>query len=573
MATDRACAKFPAVWHRILAADTTRYELSSLRELDTGTSATPIELIRALKQRFPGTRHAHLLRLDGGRLGRLAPRRRRAAQAGQRGPAVARRRPALAEAGEICVRSAFLMDGYFEDPEATAAALRDGWFHTGDLGELDAEGYLSIVGPPEGRDPHRRRERHAGARWRRRCASIRRRGGRGGRRAGSAVGRDRVRGGGADGRRHADARRAAAPLRGRLAGFKKPRRLELVGALPRTAGHRPGAAGAARCSVGARPRVAHDGAPACACSRTCRSQLLEPVRQELSGRRAGTGADAGRSAGAERARRGAADARRGQPEPRRGRRARRALGAHLRHRRERLPLRGARRPAAHLLARRQRDPDRGVGAGRDARGREAAARDLDPRSRPRTGASRRSAACTGARSRWSDSAASARGGAARARRSACACARCGAATRRAPWPASRWCAISRALLADADHLVLAAPATPATRHLIDGDALAQREARPAPGQRGARRAGRSGGAARARSTTAASAWRRSTSWIPSRCPRATGSTRIRACGSARTSRGACPARFDVLIEPFLENLRRYRAGEPLQYQVDVASGY
>ncbi len=52
----------------------------------------------------------------------------------------------LSDAGEICVRSAYLMDGYFDDPAATAAALREGWFHSGDLGELDDEGYLRVVG-------------------------------------------------------------------------------------------------------------------------------------------------------------------------------------------------------------------------------------------------------------------------------------------------------------------------------------------------------------------------------------------------------------------------------------------
>ena len=38
------------------------------------------------------------------------------------------------------------MDGYFDAPEATADALRDGWYHTGDLGAIDDDGYLSIVG-------------------------------------------------------------------------------------------------------------------------------------------------------------------------------------------------------------------------------------------------------------------------------------------------------------------------------------------------------------------------------------------------------------------------------------------
>jgi fatty-acyl-CoA synthase len=50
------------------------------------------------------------------------------------------------ENGEVCIRSDLLMDGYFDQPDATAERLRDGWYHTGDLGSLDDEGYLSIVG-------------------------------------------------------------------------------------------------------------------------------------------------------------------------------------------------------------------------------------------------------------------------------------------------------------------------------------------------------------------------------------------------------------------------------------------
>lgn len=47
--------------------------------------------------------------------------------------------------GEVCVRGDVVMAGYYKDPEATAAVSALGWHHTGDLGYLDAEGYLHLV--------------------------------------------------------------------------------------------------------------------------------------------------------------------------------------------------------------------------------------------------------------------------------------------------------------------------------------------------------------------------------------------------------------------------------------------
>jgi acyl-CoA synthetase (AMP-forming)/AMP-acid ligase II len=49
------------------------------------------------------------------------------------------------EVGEIVARGTHISPGYFEQPEATAEAMRGGWFHTGDLGTVDEEGYFTIV--------------------------------------------------------------------------------------------------------------------------------------------------------------------------------------------------------------------------------------------------------------------------------------------------------------------------------------------------------------------------------------------------------------------------------------------
>jgi fatty-acyl-CoA synthase len=50
------------------------------------------------------------------------------------------------EKGEICVRGPGVFHGYWNNPEANAKALKDGWFHTGDLGHVDAQGFLYITG-------------------------------------------------------------------------------------------------------------------------------------------------------------------------------------------------------------------------------------------------------------------------------------------------------------------------------------------------------------------------------------------------------------------------------------------
>ena len=55
------------------------------------------------------------------------------------------RRFLAATRGEIVIRGTNVMKGYYKRPDATAEAFRNGWFHTGDIGVMDDEGYISIV--------------------------------------------------------------------------------------------------------------------------------------------------------------------------------------------------------------------------------------------------------------------------------------------------------------------------------------------------------------------------------------------------------------------------------------------
>jgi acyl-CoA synthetase (AMP-forming)/AMP-acid ligase II len=127
-------------------------ELRSLQLLAYGAAPMPVPLLRRGHELLGVDFHsgygmtelsgnAVFLDVAGHRRG-LAGDDALLATAGRPGPGVDLR---LADDGEILIRSPQVMAGYWEEPDATAAALVDGWMHTGDIGRFDAEGNLAIV--------------------------------------------------------------------------------------------------------------------------------------------------------------------------------------------------------------------------------------------------------------------------------------------------------------------------------------------------------------------------------------------------------------------------------------------
>ncbi len=139
------------------AAADSPYDLSSLKEIYAGGAARPPDQVKKITDSFKGssagigyglTETNALGTVNAGAFYLAKP-----GSAGQPVPAVTDFRIvdeqggelAAGERGEVCIRSPANVRGYWNKPEATAAAFRDGWFHSGDVGYIDEEGFLYIV--------------------------------------------------------------------------------------------------------------------------------------------------------------------------------------------------------------------------------------------------------------------------------------------------------------------------------------------------------------------------------------------------------------------------------------------
>lgn len=148
----------PAIFQTLLARpDRTDHDLSSLRLAVTGSANVPVELVVAMRDvlRFDRVVTGYGLTEASGiatmcrhdddpeTIARTAGRAVPGVELRVVGPDGATLPPG--QDGEVVLRGYNVMSGYWEDPDATAATIKDGWLHTGDIGRLDERGNLTIT--------------------------------------------------------------------------------------------------------------------------------------------------------------------------------------------------------------------------------------------------------------------------------------------------------------------------------------------------------------------------------------------------------------------------------------------
>ena len=150
---------YPTMLRRVLneVKDVSAFDLASLRLIITGGEPAPLPVIRGILERFPQAGFVNNYgSTEGGPITTfLAPEDslRKIGSVGKEAFAMEVRiadehdRPLPAgQIGELLVRGPFVCRGYWNRPELTAESSRDGWWHTGDLGFRDDEGFITISG-------------------------------------------------------------------------------------------------------------------------------------------------------------------------------------------------------------------------------------------------------------------------------------------------------------------------------------------------------------------------------------------------------------------------------------------
>jgi long-chain acyl-CoA synthetase len=144
----------PSMIQMLLAMPLEDYDLSSLKQVISGASPLSSDVAQEFERRLPGVeiREGYGLSETSAGLSVNRPGMRKLGSVGQPYAECEVRivdpegnEVPTGEPGEVTCRSPFVMLGYWRDEEATRNAIKDGWFHTGDVGRVDEEGYLYIV--------------------------------------------------------------------------------------------------------------------------------------------------------------------------------------------------------------------------------------------------------------------------------------------------------------------------------------------------------------------------------------------------------------------------------------------